>query len=493
MSGCKRPEPLWLDLHLAERFRRYFGERAELPNQDGTPGGREALRSLLHLWQWEKLTAGVRHALHGSLHYRKALDRAALEKILDGECPGAEAARAALGMLLQALPFTFPKELAEAPESFLAVSHGDVSGIISLPTSGTTGAGKRIFCTEEDLAQTAAFFQHGMQFMVRPGRGDHVALLMSGERPGSVGDLLTRAMRDLGVKCSVPGFVPLSREGEDAMMERLIELAPTCIVGVPGQLLLLARHKRAGELARSLRSVLLSGDSVTPVMREAIAKGLGAEVFIHYGLTETGLGGAVECLEHAGSHMREADLVHEIVDGQGAPLPDGQWGEIAITTLTRRAMPLFRYRTGDEGRILPEHCPCGSVFRRLQVRGRLSERVTLPGGASLHITDLDARLYALPFVQSYSAVLHESGAQACLALNLRIVGEIAEQALDEAQAALADMGGVRIVRVFRPGEDAGQLPLLLRAESAVTDEDGGSDALRRRQAKQTFLRSDVLP
>ena len=89
-----------------------------------------------------------------------------------------------------------------------------------------------------------------------------------------------------------------------------------------------------------------------------------------------GLGGGVECAAHAGLHLREADLLFEVVDPlTGAPLPVGSEGEIVFTTLTREAMPLIRYRTGDSGSFIAEPCPCGSALRLLAtVRERLRRR-----------------------------------------------------------------------------------------------------------------------
>ena len=81
------------------------------------------------------------------------------------------------------------------------------------------------------------------------------------------------------------------------------------------------------------------------------------------------------CRERAGYHPREADLFFEIVDpSTGEVLPDGVPGEIVFTTLTRRAMPLIRYRTGDFSRWIPEPCPCGSVLKRLGKVGDRAER-----------------------------------------------------------------------------------------------------------------------
>jgi hypothetical protein len=247
VSASARPR--WLDRHLAQRLRAAF---PEWPPLDEAAPDRAALLCRLRLWQLLLLADSLLRAVEGARRYRLAPGREGAEVLLreafaaaglDGAAflarragpPGGKTTHGygglavpavrdrarletALRALTAALPFTWPRELAASAESFLAVSHSDVEGIISLPTSGTTGSGKRIFCAAEDLRETASFFQHGMQYMVRPGRGDHVALLMSGERAGSVGDLLLRGMRDLGVVCSVPGFVPLTPEGEDRMM-----------------------------------------------------------------------------------------------------------------------------------------------------------------------------------------------------------------------------------------------------------------------------------
>lgn len=95
--------------------------------------------------------------------------------------------------------------------------------------------------------------------------------------------------------------------------------------------------------------------------------------FDHWGMTETGYGGAVECSGHQGCHIRELDLHIEIIDPVTTePLSDGQWGEIVVTTLTRTGQVLIRYRTQDISRIIPGPCPCGSVIRRLDtIAGRI--------------------------------------------------------------------------------------------------------------------------
>lgn len=505
-------EPLWLDLQLAGRLWQRYGPPPSASDQ----AARALLRSRLRLWQWEHLLLTLEAAVSRSSHYPKLITRseagravaqAATEAGLGpdflsltaaAQSPDEERLNQALKALTARLPFSKASDIEAAPESFLAVSHDEVSGLISVSSSGTSGRGKRIFCSEDDLDRTVDFFQHGMQYLAGPGRAGRVALLMSGKRPGSVGDLLRRALQALDVACFVPGFMLPGQAGEEAMMDSLLKLEPDCLVGVPGQLLTLARHKRAPALARSVRSVLLSGDTVTPALRAGIAKGLDCEVFVHYGLTETGLGGAVECRERAGPHLREADLLAEIVDEGGAALPPGQWGEVVLTTLTRRAMPLLRYRTGDEGCLETRPCVCGSLFARLMVRGRLGAGIELQNGASLTLADLDNRLYGLPFVRGYRAVLHrEAGRPPCLVLGLRLE-QAPDDALQRAAQCLADLPGIA-PRPDWPGyagrdwaeaaPGGGALTLLLRRDESAPPPASLADS----QAKRRFEHSTSGP
>lgn len=500
---------LCLDGQLSARLMNHFRcSYADLP------GG---LRGALRLWQWERLCRTVLYAAGQSPHYKKHIGpqearvriRAAAQaaasaggpalpenfihdpaasRDLTRPLPGPFALERGVSALLALLPRTLPEDLAAAPESFLAVSQNEVSGLISLPTSGTTGPGKRIFCTESDLAETAAFFRHGMRYMVEPGTADKVALLMSGDRPGSVGHLLLTGMAELGVPCQVPGFMRPGPEGENTMLDTLLRLAPTCLVGVPGQMLALARHERAKALARHVRCVLLSGDAVTPALRGGIANGLACKVFVHYGLTETGLGGAVECRERKGPHIREADLLFEVLDEAGNPLPEGCWGELAVTTLTRQAMPLLRYRTGDQGRLIPGGCACGSVLGRIEVCGRLSRSVPLPSGGRLPLTVIDELLYTLPSVQEYRATLHqwEAGGETrqCLCLELRLAGGDKQNALVKAARALAALPELCLTgSVSAPCQ--GRLALRLKAADAAFPPSA--------QAKQNLHFSDQTP
>ena len=137
-------------------------------------------------------------------------------------------------------------------------------------------------------------------------------------------------------------------------------------------------------------------------------------------MTEMGWGGGVECEARDGYHLREADLFVEIVDPEtGRPLPDGESGEIVVTTLTRAGMPLVRYRTGDISRFHTSPCPCGTVLKRLdRITGRMSDGDCLVSGMSLTQPILDEALFSLPGVMDFSAVLTACQNRDCLTITL---------------------------------------------------------------------------
>ncbi|MDR2051309.1 MAG: AMP-binding protein [Deltaproteobacteria bacterium] len=396
MSLTRREEPSPrnpLDLQFLERLGDEGGENSD-----------PAL--LLALFRLEKLALTLERATVSSAFYRRRLGaekgKALAARLREARAAGTAANREkTLQSVLAEIPLTSPEDLAARPESFLAVSHSEVEGVISIPSSGSSGLVKRVYSAAADLENSLDFFRYGMRCLLGSGTGERVALLMSGERPGSVGDLLTRAMRRLGAPCLVPGFPPGEAEAETAWLRSLSAWAPTCLVGVPGTLLALARHSLAPELARSVRSILLSGDAAPDSLLAALKEAFGAEVFRHYGLTEFGLGGAVECGAHSGPHLREADILAEVLDPAGLPCPPGEPGEIVLTSLSRLAMPLLRYRTGDAGAFAPGSCPCGSVMRRLLTFGRLTDRILTPAGHVLSLARLSESVCPLPFVRDF--------------------------------------------------------------------------------------------
>jgi len=318
---------------------------------------------------------------------------------------------------LAALPLTTADDLKAAPHDFLCVPQNEVERIVTLSTSGTTGHPKRVFFTAEDQELTRDFFHRGMSTLVEPG--DRVLILLPGSLPGSVGDLLREGLERMGVEGIPHGPVADPRATLDVMAEKRV----TSLVGIPTQVLQLARTAEADRrsLSAELKSVLLSTDRVPRAVVRAIETIWSCAVYDHYGSTEMGLGGGVDCGARGGYHLREADLFFEIVDPVTMrPQPEGGSGEVVFTTLTRTATPLVRYRTGDLSRFIPGPCPCGTVLRRMaHVDERVDGAVELPGGGMLRQGDLDEALFPLPGLTDFSTEYAEEGTCAALLIRVR--------------------------------------------------------------------------
>jgi len=312
----------------------------------GLPGG-EATSEAVAAWQLGALRRAVAHAA-ASPFYRERLGG------LPAGFPGSPADFAGL-------PFTDPADLTEDHGRFLAVSQDEVARMVTLATSGTTGAPKRVGFTEADLEDIRRFFHIGIATLVEPG--DTVLILMPGQRPASIGDLLLQALPRLGAT----GILGDPTGDPANLAASLRRNRPESLVAAPSQI---ARAVESPEVCAAagdcLRTVLLSAEALPIGWKDLLARRFGATVFDHYGATEMGYGGGGGGEGQSGYHLRETEIYFEVVDIQtGAPLPDGELGEVVFTTLTPRGMPFVRYRTGDAAAMLPGPCPCGSRLRRL--------------------------------------------------------------------------------------------------------------------------------
>ena len=318
---------------------------------------------------------------------------------------------------LSRVPFTTAEQLRAAPFDFLCVRQDDVDRIVTLPTSGTTGAPKRVFFTADDQELTRDFFHWGMSTMVDPG--DRVLILLPGRLPGSVGALLEEGLARMDVVGIPHGPVAEPSQTLQIMAEERV----TALVGIPVQVVTLAKTWKtmAPRPEFALKSVLLSTDCVPDSVIRIIEESWGCPVFNHYGTTEMGLGGGVDCRTRTGYHLREADMLFEVVDPvTGEPVPDGDPGEVVFTTLTRQAMPLIRYRTGDISRFVPGPCPCGTDLRRLaHVDQRVDGNLRLPGDRMLRQKDFDEALLGLEGVADFQVLISEDEAKWTLDVRVR--------------------------------------------------------------------------
>jgi phenylacetate-CoA ligase len=335
------------------------------------------------------------------------------------------------------LPFTTAADIKENALWLLCVSQSEIERVVTLQSSGTSGEPKRLYFTRDDQELTLDFFHVGMSTLTEPG--DRVLILLPGERPGSVGDLLAKALPRLGAYGVKHGPVQdVARTREIIAGEKI-----DCLVGVPTQLLALARQGQAAP--PKLKSVLLATDHAPDAIRRALERAWDCQVYEHYGMTEMGLGGGVECQARRGYHLREADLFCEIVDPlTGEPATEG---EIVFTTLTRRGMPLVRYRTGDISRFVPGDCPCGTVLETLErVKSRVAGCVELGEGQYLTMADLDEALFPIDAVLDFSTTVAHEEERDCLHVEVEAVPWADDRVKLAVRQALDSIPAIRLAR-----------------------------------------------
>lgn len=380
-----------------------------LENRIGCGRGLLSQERLRHYHQ-KKLAATLQWAAEKSPFYRRLLP-----------------SWAAMGLETMdawtALPFTTADDLRHQGPEFLCLSQSEICRVVTLDTSGTEGRPKRLYFTADEQETTVEFFAVGMSTLV--DHGDRVLILLPGERLGGVGELLERALKKLGA-------IPIPH-GPVQNLAKTLELmrvkAVNALVGIPTQVLALARYSLINAEPVRLKSVLLSTDHAAEALVQAIEKSWQCQVFDHYGMTEMGLGGGVDCEAHAGYHLRDADLYFEVVDTvTGELAQDGAEGEVVFTTLTRRGMPLIRYRTGDIARFLTEPCSCGSRLARLDyIRRRSGGGARSEMDCALTMAELDEWLFAVPGVIDFAATFDSRSKPAQLSISLLTIGEAAAE------------------------------------------------------------------
>ena len=269
----------------------------------------------------------------------------------------------------QKLPFTSEANLVGQEWRFQCISAKDVSRVVTVPTTGTLGNRKRIAFSKKDLQLAHAFAPAGFAAMCSPG--DRVAVMMSGNSEGSIGDSVKKGLLSVGVEAYAYGIIEDLHDAEHFLRF----YRPDVIVGIPSQMAVLERYMRNSGLFQ-LKSLLLSADDVPEALCVRLRNAWKCNTYRHYGMTELCMFGAVECHAASGYHMRSADHLFEVLN------PDEEgYGEIVVTTFHHEAMPLLRYRTGDIGCMLSSPCDCGSpLFRIGKIKGRINNSIEFPNG-----------------------------------------------------------------------------------------------------------------
>lgn len=374
---------------------------------------------------------------------------------------------------LARLPFTEPYHIAENAYQFLCTSQAEVARPYTFVTSGTTGPQKRIFWSQSDLDRITDFMAAGIGTVA--DAGDTVLILLPDGRPNSQADLLFKGVRKLGATPMVANIDLSAQE----LLKVIDEARCAVIFGFTRKLFRLSKEL---QLQRNLREkgvkfLFLASEYLPAAMRQYLQQTWGCEVRTHYGLTEMGLGVAVECEARNGYHFNEADLLLEVINpGTGDVVAEGEEGELVFTTLNREAMPLIRYRTHDFSRLVTEPCSCGasSLLKFDKVKKRLETIAIIGDGDEMYPALFDDVLFEIPDLVDYQVIV--TGADGRDRLDFRIelisdrkpIPEIAQKLLSapiiEKNIAAGKMLPPRIELV-----EPGSLQLIGRAKKMILD------------------------
>jgi phenylacetate-CoA ligase len=200
-----------------------------------------------------------------------------------------------------------------------------------------------------------------------------------------------------GAEALGASVIPISGGNTDRQIMIMKDFGTTVICCTPSYFLHII--ERAGELGVNIKELPLrigvfGAEPWTEDMRERIEDGSGVKAFDIYGLSEiVGPGVAMECVHQAGPHIFEDLFYPEIIDPKTLePLPDGTEGELVLTTLCKRAMPMIRYRTRDITSLEPARCACGRTLRRIRRIGRRSDDMLIIRGVNLFPSQIEAAL-----------------------------------------------------------------------------------------------------
>jgi len=276
----------------------------------------------------------------------------------------------------QRLPFTEKADLRDAyPLGLMGTPESEIVRIHS--SSGTTGTPIIIPYTKQDVADWAIMFARcyemaGVTNMDRvhitPGYG-----LWTAGIGFQAGAELLGAM-----------VIPMGPGNTDKQIQMMMDLKSTVLTATSSYALLLAEEieKRGVKDRIHLTRALIGSERWGEKMRRRIADELGVRLYDIYGLTEIyGPGIAISCDCECGMHYWDDYVYFEIVDQHtGEQVPEGEIGELVITTLRKEGAPLIRYRTHDLTRFVPGECACGSRYPRIDtVLGRTDDMVKVKG------------------------------------------------------------------------------------------------------------------
>ncbi len=402
--------------------------------------------------QIKQVNDRIKALLKAGSFYGRKLEEAGIEGVATAE-------------EFEKLPFSEKADLREAyPLGLMTAPEEEIVRIHS--SSGTTGLPVIIPYTKKDVDDWATMFARCFEFAgitnkdrihITPGYGLWTA-----------GIGFQAGCEKLGAMA-----IPMGPGNTDKQLQFMMDMKSTVLCATSSYALLLAEEieKRGIKDKIHLKKGIIGSERWGDKMRSRIKNELGIELYDIYGLTEIyGPGIGINCKYDTGMHIWDDFIYLEIIDPvTGENLPDGEWGEIVITTLVKEGAPLIRYRTHDLSRIIPGECPCGSKFPRIDViKGRTDDMMKIKG-VNVFPSQIEEVLKTFPELSSeYQIRISHLEGRDTMRIYVETTGEYDFDALSKqvAERVKSKIGFTPIVKVV----ELGLLPRSEKKTKRVIDE-----------------------
>ena len=313
--------------------------------------------------QITQVNTQIHNLIKAGSFYGKKLEEAGVSEIKDVDD-------------FEKLPFSEKNDLRQAyPLGLMTAPEEEIVRIHS--SSGTTGLPVIIPYTAKDVDDWAIMFKRCYE-MAGITNMDRIQIT-PGYGLWTAGIGFQNGAEKLGAM-----VIPMGPGNTDKQLQMMVDMKSTVLCSTSSYALLLAEEieKRGIKDQIHLKKGVIGSERWGEKMRKRISEELGIELYDIYGLTEIyGPGIGINCSYNTGMHYWDDYIYIEIIDPQtGKTVPDGEIGEIVITTLVKEGAPLIRYRTHDLSRIIPGECPCGCKHPRLDViMGRTDDMIKIKG------------------------------------------------------------------------------------------------------------------
>ena len=399
-EDCEHPLEEW----MAIKARMTFKRNPELKERIGKKTLDEVTREDFNEYQLFRFREQMRYAEANSPYYRNKFKDAGVrpEDINTWDD-------------LEKIPFTEPVDLAESPFYFFAISRTKVRN--EFTTTGTTGHRKTIGYSTNDLVSKVDIVASALKDIgMREGDSLHIMFpLVTAWDPSLI---MAGACKILGYGSSICSETDIKKQ-----YQTIIDSKATFIIGLPSFIYRVTSLMMKEIDLRSLgiKKIISSSEPLSESMRKRLEDAWGCKVLDVWGMTEFGLACAVECDEQDGLHTDEANLLFEVIDPEtGKHVPDGQTGELVLTSLNAECSVLIRYRTHDIAAMIAPPCGCGAHFNRKlrKPSGRMDLQFKIGMGRKVYPLLFDEAVFKEPSVMDYQVKITKEGYKDVLTLEI---------------------------------------------------------------------------